>query len=178
LLTGLACLATDAGIGYLAGEAALTQSAEGRLTPLRELKRRDWRSLLTGEDRPLRSQSRFLIENPDTFVTQLEASGLPASTGDQIRALGTTILYMPNGSEGVEQAFRNKTGLARYRDFRGVEVISSFGPVEVAGLRWASASKQDVSEAFAPEIRLKRDLLMAWVQSLIWQSQSSVFALV
>lgn len=74
---------------------------------------------------------------------------------------------MPNGSEGVEQAFCNKTGLARYRDYRGVEVISSFGPVEVAGLRWASVSKQDVSEAFAPEIRLKRDLLMAWVQSLI-----------
>jgi len=40
-------------------------------------------------------------------------------------------------------------------------VISSFGPLEVAGLRWAIASKQDVAEAFAPETRLKRDLLAA-----------------
>jgi hypothetical protein len=40
LPTGLACLATGAGIGYLAGEAALTQPVEGRLTALRELKRR------------------------------------------------------------------------------------------------------------------------------------------
>ena len=39
LLTGLACLAAGGVIGYLAGEAALTQSAEGRLTTLRELKR-------------------------------------------------------------------------------------------------------------------------------------------
>ena len=117
--------------------------------------------LLTGEDRLLRSQSRFLIENPETFVAQLKASGLPASTANQIRALGTTILYMPNRSEGVEEAFHNKTGLARYPDYRGVEVISAFAPLEVAGLRWAIASKQDVAEAFAPEIRLKRDLLVA-----------------
>ena len=40
LLTGLACLATGAVIGYLAGEAALTQSVGGRLNALRELKRR------------------------------------------------------------------------------------------------------------------------------------------
>ena len=130
----------------------------------------EWRStgqgetgevLLTGEDRLLRCQSRFLIENPDRFIAQAKASGLPASTADQIRTLGTTILYMPNRSEGVEQAFHNKTELARYLDYRGVEVISSFGPLEVAGLRWAIASKQDVAEAFAPETRLKRDLLAA-----------------
>ena len=40
LLTGLACLAAGALIGYVAGEAALTQSVDGRLTALRELKRR------------------------------------------------------------------------------------------------------------------------------------------
>jgi hypothetical protein len=40
LLTGLVCLAAGAVIGYRAGEAALTQSVEQRLTMLRELKRR------------------------------------------------------------------------------------------------------------------------------------------
>jgi len=39
LLTGLACLAAGTIIGYLAGEAALTQSVEVRLTTLREIKR-------------------------------------------------------------------------------------------------------------------------------------------
>jgi hypothetical protein len=109
--------------------------------------------LLTGEDRLLRSQSRFLIENPGTFVAQVEASGLPASTANQIHALGTTILYLPDRSAGVDQAFHNKTGLARYLDYRGVEVISSFGPLEVAGLRWAIAAKEDVAEAFGPSIQ-------------------------
>jgi hypothetical protein len=40
LLTGLACLAAGALIGYLAGEAALTQSIEGKLIAFRELKSR------------------------------------------------------------------------------------------------------------------------------------------
>ena len=117
--------------------------------------------LLIGEDRLLRSQSRFMIESPDQLLAQVQAYGLPASIANQIRALGTTILYMPNRSEAVEQSFRNRTGLARYLDYRGVEVISAYGPIEVAGLRWAITSKQDVAEALAPAIRLKRDLLVA-----------------
>ena len=117
--------------------------------------------LLTGEDRLLRSQSRFMIESPDKFLEQVQANGLPASTANQIRTLGTTILYMPNRSEAVEQSFHNKTGLAQFLDYRGVEVISAYGAVEVAGLRWAIDAKQDLAEALAPAIRLKRDLLVA-----------------
>jgi len=117
--------------------------------------------LLTGEDHLMRSQSRFMIENPDQFLAQAQAYGLPTSIANQIRTLGTTILYMPNQSEVVEQSFRNKAGLAQYLDYRGVEVISAYGPVEVAGLRWAIASKQDLAEALAPAFRLKRDLLVA-----------------
>jgi len=117
--------------------------------------------LLVGEDRLLRSQSRFMVENPDKFLAQAKANGLPASTADQIRAVGTTILYMPERSEAVERSFRNRTGLARFPDYRGVEVISAYGPIEVGGLRWAIVAKQDVAEALAPEVGLKRDLLVA-----------------
>jgi hypothetical protein len=117
--------------------------------------------LLTGEDRLLRSQSRFMIDSPAQFLAQIRANGIPVSIAEQIRALGTTILYMPDRSEEVEQAFRNRTGVGRYLDYRGVEVISAYGPLEVAGLRWAIAAKQDVAEALAPAIRLKSDLLVA-----------------
>jgi class 3 adenylate cyclase len=115
---------------------------------------------LIGEDRLMRSQSRFMIENPEKYLAQAQAFGLPTSIANQIRILGTTILYMPNRSEAVEQSFHNRTGLAQYLDSRGVEVISSYGPVEVAGLRWAIVSKKDRAEALAPAFRLKRDLLV------------------
>jgi hypothetical protein len=117
--------------------------------------------LLVGEDRLLRSRSRFMIEAPDKFLEQAQANGLPAATANQIRALGTTILYMPETTAAIELAFHNQTGLARYRDYRGVEVISAYGPVEVAGLRWAISAKQDIAEALAPAVYLRCDLLIA-----------------
>jgi class 3 adenylate cyclase len=117
--------------------------------------------LLVGEDRLLRSRSRFMIEAPDKFLEQAQANGLPATTANQIRTLGTVILYMPERTEAIERAFRNQTGLERYRDYRGVEVISAYGPLEVAGLRWAISAKQDVAEALAPAVDLRRDLLIS-----------------
>jgi methyl-accepting chemotaxis protein len=54
-----------------------------------------------------------------------------------------------------------QTAVDRYPDYRGMQVISAYGPIEVAGLRWAIAAKQDVAEALAPAIQLKRELLVA-----------------
>jgi class 3 adenylate cyclase len=116
---------------------------------------------LVGEDRLLRSQSRFMLENPDKFLAQAQANGLSRSIADQIRTIGTTILYMPERSEAVERSFHNRTGLGRFLDYRGSEVIAAYGPLEVASLRWAIAAKQDVGEAFAPAIRLRQELLVA-----------------
>src|ERR1700730_7393726 len=96
--------------------------------------------LLTGEGRLLRKQSRFMIENPCKFPAQIQAYGLPASTANQLRALAPTSLHMPNRAVAVEESFRNRTGMAWYPDYRGVEVISAYGPAEVAGLRWAIAA--------------------------------------
>lgn len=117
--------------------------------------------LLVGEDRLLRSQSRFMAENPEKFLAQAQANGLAPSIAKQVRTLGTTILYLPERSQAIEQSFHNKTGLARFLDYRGVEVIAAYGPIEASSLRWAISAKQDVAEAFAPAIRLKRDLLVA-----------------
>jgi class 3 adenylate cyclase len=117
--------------------------------------------LLIGEDRLLRSQSRFMIESPDKFLEQAEANGLPAATAGQIRNLGTTILSMPVRTEAIEAAFHNKTGVAYDTDYRGMPAVAAYGPLEVAGLRWAIDAKQDIAEAFGPAARLRRSLLTA-----------------
>src|ERR1700730_10102886 len=49
LVTGLACLANGAIIGYGAGETALTESVEERLTGQREIKRRRIESFVDNE---------------------------------------------------------------------------------------------------------------------------------
>ncbi len=116
---------------------------------------------LVGEDRLLRSQSRFMVTEPDKFLAEVKARGVAASIVEQMRALKTTILYMPDHNPAIEKAFRNETGVDRFVGVRGQEEVAAYGPVEVAGLRWAIQAKQDASEAFAAQIRLDRDLLVA-----------------
>lgn len=117
--------------------------------------------LLVGEDRLMRSQSRFMEEAPEKFLAQAQAEGLPAATANQIANLGTTILYMPTRTEAIERAFHNQTGFAYYNDYRGAPVVSAYGPLQVAGLQWAIEAKQDVAEAMGPAVRLQSQLLAA-----------------
>ena len=116
---------------------------------------------LVGEDRFMRSQSRFMATQPDRFLAQVQANGTPASVVAQVRAIGTTIMYLRLRNEAIEQAFRNQTGVLEAQDTRGIASVLAYGPVEIAGLRWAIIAKQDVAEAFAPLTRLNRDLLVA-----------------
>ena len=116
---------------------------------------------LVGEDRLLRSQSRFMAEDPNRFLAEVQANGTPASVADQIRTLGSTIMYLRLRNDAIELAFRNQTGVAQFTDTRGVPAVFAYGPVDVQGLRWAILAKQDVAEAFAPEAQLNRDLLVA-----------------
>ena len=116
---------------------------------------------LIGEDRLMRSQSRFMATDPNRFLAQVQANGTPSSVAEQVRALGTTIHSLPVRNEAIELAFRNQTGGGQFTDTRGVDVVFAYAPVEIAGLRWAILAKQDVAEAFAPMARLNRDLLVA-----------------
>ena len=116
---------------------------------------------LVGEDRLMRSQSRFMMADPSRFLAQITANGTPATVADQIRAVGTTIMYLHLRNDAIELAFRNQTGISQASDTRGVESVFAYGLVEVAGLHWGILAKQDVSEAFAPVRRLNRALLVA-----------------
>ena len=117
--------------------------------------------MLVGEDHLARSQSRFMQENPQKLVSALRSDGVPESTIRAIEALNSTILYLPVNTVGVDRAFHNESGVARYLDYRGVPVLSAYAPLEVAGLRWAVTAKQDAAEALAPVANLRRQLLAA-----------------
>jgi class 3 adenylate cyclase len=120
---------------------------------------------LVGQDMLSRTDSRFLIENPDKFTQTLRNTGLPEATLKKIREFKTTILLQPNQSEGIKMALQNKTVLLRNTDYRGVEVLGAYAPIEFAGLQWAIAAKMDVAEAFASISRFERKVML--VASLI-----------
>ncbi len=118
-------------------------------------------TVLVGEDRLFRSQSRMLQQEPDNFFRLVRDNGLPQATIEQIRAVGTSILYLPSSAAAVPEAFRGHSGITRFRDYLGHDVVSAYGPVRVGDIQWAMEVKQDTSEAFGPVAAFSRNLLIA-----------------
>ncbi|QDU55523.1 methyl-accepting chemotaxis protein [Aeoliella mucimassa] len=46
----------------------------------------------------------------------------------------------------VDRALQGETGVMKITDYRGIETISAYGPIDFLGLRWALAAKIDQSE--------------------------------
>ena len=105
---------------------------------------------LFGPDQTMRTDSRFLIEDPKAFIQTLRQSRLTARTVDAVERLNTTILTVPVKHEASAAALRGQSGLMAIEDYRGVESLMAYGPVDLDSLRWGVIAKIDRSEAMAP----------------------------
>lgn len=105
---------------------------------------------VVGPDFTMRSRSRFMLEDPQGFVKSLRNSSLTASVVDQIERQQTVINQLPVKTPSVEEALLGREGLTTVRDYRGIPVISSYGPLDLNSLRWAVVAEMDVAEAYKP----------------------------
>ena len=105
---------------------------------------------LLGPDQTMRTDSRFLIENPTEFLKTLRGSTLTTRTAETVEKLGTTILTVPVQHEAAALALRGQTGIQELNDYRGVPVLMAYGPVDLDSLRWGVIAKVDKAEAMAP----------------------------
>lgn len=105
---------------------------------------------LVGEDQGMRSISRFLIEDPDTYFQQIKKNGLPDDEIEQIKKLNTSIFHQIVDTKAVKQALSGETGINISRDYRGIETLNAYSPIEISGLDWAVIAQIDREEAFAP----------------------------
>ncbi|HEY6599435.1 MAG TPA: adenylate/guanylate cyclase domain-containing protein [Pseudomonadales bacterium] len=119
---------------------------------------------LVGPDYLMRSDSRFLIEEPQAYAEQLANDGVPAPEIAAILRENSTILVQKVRSEAAEQALRGNEGTGVLTDYRGVEVLDSWAPLHIAGLEWGIVAKIDRDEAFAPMQHIARDTL---IQTLV-----------
>ncbi|MBK9356632.1 MAG: sensor histidine kinase [Bacteroidales bacterium] len=75
---------------------------------------------LVGPDHLMRSQSRFIRKS---------------------------IMQTPVSTHLVQKAMAGRSGIAQVKDYRGIEVLSSYGPVYIGGLNWAILAEIDYREA-------------------------------
>lgn len=74
----------------------------------------------------------------------------PIQKLDRLKRFGTAILTQEVSSNSVLLALQGDSGANIIDDYRGVPVLSSFGPVTIGSQRWAVIAEIDAAEAFAP----------------------------
>ena len=104
---------------------------------------------LVGSDGTLRNESRFLMEDKSAYLETIRRKGISAARDIELK--NTSISLQPVNTPGVTEALRGINSFDIFEDYRGVPVLSAYGPVKVPNQVWAIMLEVDEEEAFAPK---------------------------
>jgi PAS domain S-box-containing protein len=118
---------------------------------------------LVGQDLTLRNQSRFLIEDRESYLRMVLETGAPENQVEKIRAFNSSIGLQIVETVGTESALRGEEGTGIFNDYRGIPVLSAYKPLDLADVRWGIMSEIDEAEAFRPVRQLRNWILLCSV---------------
>jgi len=107
-------------------------------------------SYLVGSDYLMRSNDRFLLENPTHYFAMLRAQKVPEERVQTIQRLNTSILQVEAKTPAVEAALQGKSGNTVSRNYLGQLATSSYSPLNIQGLKWVLVTQAAVEETNAP----------------------------
>jgi class 3 adenylate cyclase len=122
---------------------------------------------IVGPSLYLRSGMREYYEQPEAYFAEIAKAGTPPAEIDAIRRYGTPILHQKIQSRAATAALAGTEGTGQITDYDGVTVLASWGPLAIPDVKWAVIAKIDSAEAFAPVVRLQRDLLLVGAIALV-----------
>ncbi|WDE07960.1 methyl-accepting chemotaxis protein [Thalassomonas viridans] len=120
---------------------------------------------LVGDDSLLRSQSRFLMEDKTSYLSALKNAGVDDILLKKIAASNSAIGLQRVDTEGASAAIAGQAGIKSLKDYRGVDVLSAFAPLNISGVKWGILSEIDVAEAMADKDKLIAQIW--WVMTII-----------
>ncbi len=113
---------------------------------------------LIGDDLSMRSQSRFLIEDKEGYYALMKGLGTDQGVLDKISAKESTILLQKVDTKGTRAAVAGNTNVEIFPDYRNINVLSAYAPVEIEDVEWVIMSEIDESEALMPIAALKSNM--------------------
>jgi len=122
---------------------------------------------LVGPDFKVRSGGRLFFENRDAYFADLVAAGHPAEEIDAIRRYGTPVLQQRIETQGTRAALAGLSGTGQITGDRGKETLSSWGPLNIPGVKWGLVARIETAEAFAPIRKLEHDLAIVGGAALL-----------
>ncbi len=124
---------------------------------------------LIGHDLNMRSQSRFLIEDKDGYFALMEGLGADQVVLDKISAKESTILLQNVDTQGTRAAIAGNINVEIFPDYRNINVLSAYSPVDIEDVEWVIMSEIDESEALSSVVALK---------SSMWKLSGGMLALI
>jgi methyl-accepting chemotaxis protein len=131
---------------------------------------------LVGPDKNPRSISRFMQENSTGFVQMMRGLKAPQNKLAAMDSRDSNIGLMTVDTAGVRNALGGQTGTSVYPDYRNIEVLGSYAPIDILGLRWVILSEIDASESNAPVTALQRGITIVGLGSLVLMGLIALFA--
>jgi methyl-accepting chemotaxis protein len=102
---------------------------------------------IVGNDFKMRTNSRFILESPQTFLEQMKKIGADSASLALMKFHETTILFQTVENEIVRKAFANQTGVALTKDYREQKVLISYSPLAIQDVEWVIITEIDAKEA-------------------------------
>lgn len=116
-------------------------------------------SLLVGPDGLTRSESRLLLDSPQTFLQQVAETGLQSDKAlAAIKLRHAASGYLKIQSTALQQALQGESGLVQEKNYLGRDAIIAYAPVNVLGQKWVIFSQMDQHEAFAAVSAIKASI--------------------
>lgn len=124
----------------------------------------DWKSVglgdsgevyLVGQDFKMRNNSRFLIESPEEYFKFLKELGVDSKSIEKQKVLKTSIGISEVKTPGSIASLEGKADFQIFPDYRGVSVLSAYGPVDILGLKWGILAEIDEEEAFTVQRNIR-----------------------
>lgn len=129
---------------------------------------------LVGRDDLMRSNSRKLIEQPDTYEQRIIDGGTPPTIARRVTEVGGTVLLQPVRTFAVDEAQAGRSGTTTGRDYVGGDSVTAYAPLPVEGLDWVVIARIDEAEAFAPVAEFTRNVLLSLLGILLGVSLLSL----
>lgn len=122
---------------------------------------------VVGNDFLLKTESRFLLEDPTGYLDLMASLGMDPDVRAEIQASGSAIGRQIVKTRATERAISGEMGSEIVQDYRDISVLSAFKPLDIKDVTWAIMSEMDEEEAFLPVIQLTNFVIVSTVIGLV-----------
>ncbi len=116
---------------------------------------RSGEAYIIGADKVMRSVSRFLVEDQNKYINEFRQRENDEGKVAYLSNKKTTALASLVDTRGANAVSSGQRGFDIFPDYRGVNVLSAYRPLEIPYLQWSILSEMDEDEALASVKRLE-----------------------